>query len=309
MCISPNKLASGVLVACHKCWQCREQTINDWVGRNIAESKTSTACHAVTLTYGRNKTNDVQHERALILTYSDVQKYLKRLRRHGYPVRYFVTGEFGAEKGRAHWHIMLYWQDRVPAHELNKRPGFDEPHWPHGYSFWTEPTAVNIRYNCKYVYKDIKVGDDVRQGYLAMSKKPPLGAKYFSKLAARYVAEGIAPQPLSDGLTSFGYSFGEVKRPDGKPVVFALREKSLHLFLSAFVGRWRHAYGAQPWPNSRLLDEFGDRSAWRVLPDGQTPFDPRKLVPGKKPWMDLDDWEMFHRLEAGIRERNTRKNV
>lgn len=253
MCNSPNTLADGTRTECHKCWQCYERSINDWVGRNIAESKTSTACHAVTLTYGRNSANDVDHERAAILTYSDVQKYLKLLRRHGYPVRYFVTGEFGSKKGRAHWHIMLYWQEGVPPHVLDRN--FMEEHWPHGWSFWTEPTPHAVRYNCKYIQKDM--GDDARQGHLAMSKKPPLGTAYFRQIAERHVQQGLAPQTL-------GYTFPDVRRrkQNGATeiVPFVLKDRPAEMYLQHWVETWNRERFTQDYPKSPLLDEFFDET-------------------------------------------------
>ncbi|QMV02140.1 hypothetical protein GHV40_11910 [Devosia sp. D6-9] len=284
MCIAPNTLPDGTQVACHECWQCREQAINDWVGRNIAESKTSTACHAVTLTYGRGRANEILHERAVILTYSDVQKYLKLLRRHGFPVRYFVTGEFGSLKGRAHWHIMLYWQERVPEHVLDEN--FMEQHWPHGWSFWTRPTAHAVRYNCKYIQKDM--GEAERQGHLAMSKKPPLGAAYFQQVAEQYVRQGLAPQTLE-------YTFPEVRRrrADGRQEVvpFMLKDRSAELFLEHYVRKWREAYPGQHLPNSALVEEFLDPGAWKERAETNKPFvPPEQPRHQRKPPMDWIDW-------------------
>lgn len=306
MCIAPNKLSNGVLVSCHECWQCREAAINDWVGRNIAESKTSVACHAATLTYGRNAASDVLHERSVVLTYSDVQKYLKLLRRHGYPVRYFITGEYGSLKGRAHWHCMFYWQDKVPAHQIDR--SFHHEYWPHGHMKWTAPNHPAIRYNCKYVYKDIKAGDQVRQGHLAMSKKPPLGAEYFARLARRYVEAGIAPQALSDHLTAFGYSFGEVLDRGGAPIKFALRGKSLERFINEFLTGWLARWPGQQLPNSRLLDEALDPGAWRdVQPAVSWRLDYMTRAKPQQRWRLLSqrqwneqfesDWERFHNVK------------
>lgn len=252
MCIAPVTLGDGTVVACRECWQCRERAINDWVGRNIAESKTSVASHAVTLTYGRNSANDVDHERAVILTYSDVQKYLKLLRRHGYPVRYFVTGEFGSLKGRAHWHVILHWQDKVPPHVLDKR--FNEEHWPHGWSHWTEPNAAQIRYNCKYIQKDM--GDAAQQGHLAMSKKPPLGMRYFEDLARQYVRQGLSPQSLE-------YGWPDVLRRRSnrdarqEPIRFRLKDRPAELFLEFFIAEWTRVHGTR-WPVSELVDLFAE---------------------------------------------------
>lgn len=287
MCVAPIMLPNGKSVACHECWQCRERAINDWVGRNIAESKTARACHAVTLTYGRDQVGEVLHERAVVLTYSDVQKYLKLLRRHGFPVRYFVTGEFGSRNGRAHWHIMLYWQDGVPPHVLDRN--FTEEHWPHGWSHWTRPTPRAIRYNCKYIQKDM--GDALRQGHLAMSKKPPLGAAYFASLAESYAAKQLAPQTLE-------YSWPEVQRRkrDGskETVEFMLTDRSAELYLQAYVDAWRELWPGKAIPPSKLVEEFLDPGAWEeragvgrplgTLPKGKVPHGLYDEVDAERQW-------------------------
>lgn len=249
MCKAPNTLPDGTVVSCRECPECRDQAINDWVGRCIAEQKTAIRCHAVTLTYGRNQANDASHERSTLLTYSDIQKYLKLLRRHGYPVRYLVAGEYGSKKGRAHWHLILYWQDKVPDHVLDQN--FMEQHWPHGWSFWTEPTWKAFRYNCKYIQKDMRDGQ--AQGHLAMSKKPPLGAAYFKKLAEQYVEQGLVPASLN-------YSFPESRlvNEDGTstPWVYRLKGRSAELFLRHYIDTWRRKRPAMRRPTSEIVDLY-----------------------------------------------------
>lgn len=232
----------------------------------------------------------------MLLTYSDVQKYLKLLRRHRYSVRYFVTGEFGSLKGRAHWHVVLHFGPRlpllkrgkvvqgadmnpVPPHKLgrifmhervdaNGEPvvldnGEPAMWWPHGWSHWTEGTsAANIRYNCKYVLKDIY--DAERQGHLSMSKKPPLGALYFQGVAEQYVRQGLAPQDLS-------YSFPEVRRrrQDGvdEVVPFLLRDVSAELFLDHYVNAWARLRPGEAMPNSELVENWLEWRSTRVPDD------------------------------------------
>lgn len=284
MCQTPNTLANGVRVACHVCWQCINAKVDDWCGRCLAEKRTAVAAHAVTLTYGRvgpdgtfeekTRTGDADHERAAVLTYSDVQKYIKSLRDTGYPCRYFVTGEYGSQKGRAHWHLVLFWLREAPPHKLNQR--HMQQHWDRGWSEWTEPGYKAFRYNMKYINKDI--GVDERQGHVSMSKKPPLGAAYFAQLARKYAEAGLTPQGSSqatsgmDGwnLGRFHYTFPEAKRSDGKPVLFFLRGPSEELFLQAFVDAWREIHGDREWPQSKLLDEFTSPGAWKKRADDET---------------------------------------
>ena len=269
MCINPSKIPDRGFVACRKCWQCAGRKVDDWVGRNIAEGKTAKAAHVVTLTYGEDRSvGGVDHIRAAVLTYSDVQKYLKYLRVDGYPVRYFVVGEYGSMKGRAHWHIILYWQKRVPEHKL--RENFMEKHWPHGWSYWDNANAESVRYACKYLQKD--VGDDARQGFGPMpSKKPPLGARYFRQLAARYIEAGVAPQNLL-------YSFSDVRRlPRGahgnsakalqdqaRPIQFMLSRQSAERFLHYFVWGWRYRYFDEP-PQSPVVWAYLNKGLERYI--------------------------------------------
>lgn len=269
---------------CHKCMQCRDRKVTDYVGRNIAESKTALASHAMTLTYGRDEHGESLHERSQILTYTDVQKFIKLLRRHGYPVRYFITGEYGSKWGRSHWHVILYWQKKVPpgivlddpfymfarlnadgsqAVDDKGKPAF---FWPHGFAHVKEPSAHNVMYNCKYIQKDM--GDDLRQGHLAMSKKPPIGYHWFRMHAGKYVKAGLAPRDLK-------YSFPDITDPKtGLPWVYYFTGRSAELFLESYIELWRKAYPGQHWPRSELVDLFDEygrivhNEDWLKKPNG-----------------------------------------
>lgn len=251
MCVNPRRMDNGAEVWCRKCWQCTNNFINDWVGRCIAESKVAAVTRSVTLTYGPDEAGNVDHERTAILTYSDVQKYLKRLRKNGYPVRYFAVGEFGGKKGRAHWHLILFFIRESPKHELGVR--FDEPNWPHGYSFWEEidDAAASVRYVCKYIQKDLR--DAERQRQVGMSRFPPLGALYFGGLARRYVEQGISPQqPV--------YHFPDVTDEHGETRKFRLRGASRDLFIRTFLEVWAANYGTHP-PHSDMVAEWLDKQS------------------------------------------------
>ncbi|KKB09517.1 hypothetical protein VE26_06320 [Devosia chinhatensis] len=235
----------------------------------------------INLTYGRNSAGDVLHERSVLLTYSDVQKFLKLLRRHGYPVRYFVTGEYGSDKGRAHWHLILFWQDKVPDFagwdqygewltrasdeqrfnwvrvDENKRAVMDpqtgEPSWlwPHGFAFVQPVTQQTIQYVCYYVLKELD--HEGRQYHCAQSKKPPLGMAYFEQLAERMVEAEIAPQ-------SPEYKFPGVtrrKKAGGREVIpFWLKDRPLEMFLDHFIATWAERNGDQKRPASPLVDLY-----------------------------------------------------
>jgi hypothetical protein len=288
-------LSDGTLIGCRNCWQCSERKILDWTGRCIAESKSSNACHSITLTYGRGlegkNMGKVSHERAHVLTYSDVQKYFKRLRKAGFPCSYFVTGEFGGTKGRTHWHAIVFWHAGVPKHELRTEKYMQE-HWIHGFSFWDEAYPESVRYVCKYVQKDLS--DAESQGHLSMSKKPPLGSRWFADRAQQYVDQWLAPQDLL-------YTFSEAKDSKGKRIKFMLTGRSAELFLDEYLRRWRgypsRGYHGPPcpvrgwhYPASELLEAYEDKITRNA------PIDVEEL--NRQIWENkrkVTPWENHHR--------------
>lgn len=274
MCLAPvlvpgdGTARPDVLVGCRHCWQCERDRVDDWVGRCIAESRTSSQTLAVTLTYGEDQPN------AHVLVYSDFQKFMKRLRNAGHNVRYIVAGEYGSKRGRAHWHAILFFSDAGPQHVTHrpklgekvkgvfidrgsKRDRFHWKHWAHGFVLVQRPDYGAFRYVLKYVLKD--QGAEVRAGHFAMSKKPPIGSAFFEKLAASYVESGLSPQDPT-------YSFADQKTTlTNKRRMFRLKNRSLELFLQSYVSQWEGRY-KRPYPLSELLmEQLEDPQALREL--------------------------------------------
>lgn len=254
MCSAPLLLLSGQLVACRECWQCKQNRIQDWVGRCIAESKVSEHTHVVTLTYGRDDRYQADHPHAQILTYSDVQSYLKRLRRQSGPLRFFAAGEYGTRKGRAHWHLIVFWKtkDLAPNIRLGERyvHSGDQGRliWPDGFSFWEDATPESMQYACKYILKDVGPGAQAAKG---LSTRPPLGAGYFDGLAAQYVNSGLSPQNTA-------YYFAESRMKAGGLVKYMLTGAPAYGFLHAFDRLWQIKHRGNYWPQSDLMDEYED---------------------------------------------------
>lgn len=273
MCRTPSTLDDGTQVACRECWQCRRARVDDLVGRCIAEMRTSVASHAVTLTYGRDgekgsiSYGEAEHERAVLLTYSDIQKLFKLLRYHKYPFRYLVTGEYGSRKGRAHWHCLFFWKERVPPgivlgenwrfERYNEDGEAVGEFWPHGHTFWSPPAYETFRYNVKYVLKEMGQGAGESQARKGQSTGTPLGSEYFKQLAWRHAEQGIAPQ---DAL----YSFPEAVKRNGEPIMFRLSGAALRDYVREFASAWAELQGGH-MPNSEFIERELDR---------QTPFVP-----------------------------------
>lgn len=262
MCINPGKLRSGALVPCRSCWQCRSVIVGDWTGRCIAESKCTWRTLVVTLTYGSEdlyEGKSIDHHNAHVLTYSDVQLYLKRLRLYtNGAVRFMCTGEYGSAKGRAHWHLIAFFKRALPPNlRLEERyvhdAGDGRQLWPHGWSYWQESSPEAIRYACKYIVKDQYHGTKREHRF---SKHPPLGFEYFRGIAREYARQGISPR-------DFDYSFPDVLGKDGKPFPFRMSKSSGYYFALSFMEAWGQFWGNTNWPQSDVLDVVQDELARR----------------------------------------------
>lgn len=270
MCIQWIAVSGGGVRPCHKCWQCRRDRVDDWVGRCIAEWMTAQACLVGTLTYGRDpRYGDCDHVNAHVLFYSDVQKYLKRIRRvTGGRIRFFCAGEYGAQKKRAHWHIVLFFERDLPPNiRLRERYVHEgecgEKLWPHGWTYWDEPAVEGIRYVCKYVLKDMK---ERWQGMYRFSSQPELGREYF-----RHQAELAVSNQLPARLV---YSFPVDRLKDGKPRLYRMSRAAAFKYLRDYANYWRSRYGDDNWPQAEIMDTFVDELCRReVMGSGQAAID------------------------------------
>ena len=241
MCRTPNRLDDGTEVACRKCWQCKRNRVNDLVGRCIAESKYATQTYAVTLTYA----NDAGVN-AVSLVYKDVQDFMKRLRKR-YKVRYICAGEYGTAKGRAHWHIILFFKGKAPKIDQDVRVNWK--YWTHGFSYFQQPDWKGFQYVLKYVLKDTEL--DSADSHLAMSKKPPLGYEFFEELAREHVEQAVLPR-------SYKYKIEGVRKDNGTEKVFMMQGKTRENFMNAIKNGWVEKYGKEP--SSEFFEEWDGKN-------------------------------------------------
>lgn len=256
MCRTPVMIPNVGPVPCRNCKLCRDNRINDWVGRCIAEAKTSDHSLAVTLTYGGDdRVYGLVNPEATVLSYTDVQGYLKRLRKWTPArIRFFVTGEFGTRKQRAHWHMLVFLKGGlVPNLRLGERyvhdDGAGHPLWPQGVSYWDMCDVKTIRYIVKYIQKQDNEATSLKA--LGLSTKPPLGDEYFKLEAIKYANQGLSPQSLL-------YRHPEYRLRDGRIKEFKLAGSPAYNFLAAFDRAWQDMHGNENWPHSDLMDAYCD---------------------------------------------------
>ncbi len=95
-----------VTVPCGKCPPCKLRRVQDWTFRMNEEEKVSSSSHFVTLTYAITPKTPNGFG---TLRKKDYQIFLKRLRRcQEEKIRYFICGEYGTERFRPHYHIILF---------------------------------------------------------------------------------------------------------------------------------------------------------------------------------------------------------
>jgi hypothetical protein len=210
-------------VRCRKCSRCLLNRLTDFCGRAYAESRLSSSFFALTLTYADSSAVNSQ-----VLVYRDIQLLFKRLRRAGYSVRYIVAGEYGSKRGRAHWHCVLFFDGEAPSFPLLETQCQTWEYWPHGFTFVQRPDYSGLMYVLKYAMKDDGSEHSTRR--VMMSKKPPLGARYWDTLSLQRLSAGL-PFSLSYSMDGANYANGNV-------ISFRLSGASLELAYRSHRSAW-----------------------------------------------------------------------
>lgn len=146
----------------------------------------------------------------------DMQLFLKRLRRAGFPLRYLACGEYGDINQRPHYHAILFGQifKRGSTEVEPSRSGL--PQWTHPVveAAWGHQGRIriataerdSIAYVSGYIYKKQSYGEKLvalpeqlpgmpfpvyrTQPFVLASKNPGLGLNYFAANAENIIARG-----------------------------------------------------------------------------------------------------------------------
>ena len=172
-------------VRCRKCQSCMIQRKSEWVERVAKEHIVHERTWFLTFTFAECKTVINQGKRnemtvcpkmdsetftePLYPTYSDIQLWLKRIRKT-YKVKFLSVEELGEKYGRLHWHLVLHCSSRLTGDEMQRQ-------WPFGKLHSKLVTDGDIgSYIAKYVTKAGKL-----RGSLGYGKTDAL----FEKLGRR----------------------------------------------------------------------------------------------------------------------------
>lgn len=182
MCLNPIWLHERrIYVPCGKCKQCLMKSTYDWAHRIMIEASHHEKNCVVTLTY-----NEEHYPIDGLLHYRDVQLFLKKLRKH-FKVRFFVSGEYGDQKGRPHYHCILFGYFPDDCEYMFQRHGnrfykseFLNATWGNGFATVGTLTEKSAFYCAKYLQK-LNFSKAPVKPFVHMSLKPGIGYQAYSK--------------------------------------------------------------------------------------------------------------------------------
>lgn len=160
-----------VKVPCGRCLGCRLEYARQWAVRCVHEAQCHEENSFLTLTY-----NDQNLPEDRCVHKRDLQLFFKRLRKElGIKVRYYACGEYGEEKKRPHYHVLLFgydFPDKLPwmrtKESLLYRSAQLEKVWTDGYALIGDVTYESAAYVARYVVKKWKGetdNDEYRRKY------------------------------------------------------------------------------------------------------------------------------------------------
>lgn len=193
MCLYPVKImtrpkngqSQPATVSCGHCLECLRQKSYEWAFRICDECRQYTDNAFITLTY-----NDDNLPSDHSVSRREVQLFMKLFRRAVAPlrVRFFACGEYGKERLRPHYHIIIFnWYPtdtffwKKDGDVLLYRSPFLEKIWKKGFSSVGRVTFESALYCAKYMNKAQFIRDKnhflprVSLPFVQMSNRPGIG--------------------------------------------------------------------------------------------------------------------------------------
>ena len=139
---------NDIAVPCGNCPACKLRRVSDWCIRLAEEDKVSSSAFFVTLTYDTNHV-PISPKGYMTLNKRDVQLWMKRLRKKSNnKLRYYLAGEYGEQKYRPHYHVILFnLEDKEYIYDT----------WKLGNVHVGDVSTNSIAYTAKYIDKEKRI--------------------------------------------------------------------------------------------------------------------------------------------------------
>lgn len=184
-----------VQVPCGKCFACQQAKRKNWYFRIKQEEKDNIASYFFTLTYDNEHLPPAvpfMHSRDGFefdhvydyhpFDYRDMQLFLKRMRKKIGKFRYFGVCEYGSQRGRPHFHLIVFFDH---FQDLQKLRIATVKSWPLGREITVEPlTDRRISYVTKYCIKHFNSLFPPSKTFC--STRPYIGNGYMTESKLRY---------------------------------------------------------------------------------------------------------------------------
>lgn len=180
-----------ITVPCGNCAFCMATRRSDWALRIHYEHKKHLDARFITLTYANPHLkwkNGISQ-----LCKEDLQKWLKRIRKNGYKIRYYAVGEYGSRTYRPHYHILLF--GYIPEKIIRET-------WRFGQVHIGTVTQQSVMYCLGYMVngKHWTMTKGRQRPFCTMSRRPGIGANYLTPAMIAWHKTDRKNYALLDGV-------------------------------------------------------------------------------------------------------------
>lgn len=170
---------------CGRCLPCRIHKRKMITGRILMEAQLHNENTFSTLTY-----DDEYLPKDSSVDPKDTRNYIRKLRYHGLKFRYLVTGEYGTESQRPHYHLIIFGIGPADHSTLDRL-------WGKGITRHGTVTSSSAAYVAQYTVKDMcrpeSEGLDGRHPEFMRSSRDPygIGTPYLKKILCECRKHGL----------------------------------------------------------------------------------------------------------------------
>lgn len=168
-------------VPCGQCIGCRIHKMQEWGVRCVHEALMHEHSWFVTLTY------DPEHlPKDLSVNKDEHQRFMKRLRYYtGQKIRFFMCGEYGDDKGRPHYHYLLFGLELADL------------------EYWRKGSSKHNRQITYPIYRSLTLERAWQKGFVELGEVNIQSAQYVAGYVRKKITGKKLDETNSDGLKPY----------------------------------------------------------------------------------------------------------